>query len=78
MSNLFCPEGLGQFDPTCNVSFYVTSDGDGDSKVTNQKETMLRVSPSKIQVLKHIFHYFNGGSDLSSILMAVLIRPAFR
>ena len=30
--------------------FYVTSNGDGDSRVVNQKETMLRVSPSKTQV----------------------------
>ena len=72
MGNRFCPEGLGRFDPTCNVSFYVTSDGDGDGKVTNQKETMLRVSPSKIQVLKQ------SPSHGSLPSIAVLIRSVRR
>ena len=58
--NRFCPEGPGRFDPERNVSFYVTSDGDGDGRVVNQKETMLRVSPSKTQV----WAYLGGGARL--------------
>ena len=55
MCNRFCPEGPGRFYPERNVSFYVTSDGDGNGRVTNQKETMLRVSQSKTQVWGTLF-----------------------
>ena len=61
--NRFCPEGPGRFDPERNVSFYVTSDGDGDGRVVNQKETMLRVSPSKTQVWMALSHYLCNKAD---------------
>jgi hypothetical protein len=48
--NRFCPENPGPMHTHTNVSIYITSDGDVDATPISEKDTMLRVKKSRMQV----------------------------